>query len=145
MPKLPGAQTYHPIPNDYETFEKLLSQKDKDSVIYFLFRIIPIFRKIRGLVLKNRKALARNTVWLQNGLLKIILYRRKKESTFSKAWVTYVVQASIIDFIECFCQKNHFYYFKVIQAIKETNIFRSVVKKVLLITGKYSSIYILML
>jgi hypothetical protein len=30
LPKLPGAQTYHPVPNEYETFEKLLSQKGKD-------------------------------------------------------------------------------------------------------------------
>jgi hypothetical protein len=27
LPKLPGAQNYHPIPPDYETFEKLLTSK----------------------------------------------------------------------------------------------------------------------
>jgi hypothetical protein len=32
LPKLPTPQTYHPISSEYETFEKLLSQKKGGEV-----------------------------------------------------------------------------------------------------------------
>jgi hypothetical protein len=32
LPKLPGSMTYRPIPSDYDTFEKLLSQKNNQTV-----------------------------------------------------------------------------------------------------------------
>lgn len=35
LPKLPGAQTYRPIPSEFDTFEKMLSSK-KDTVFLLL-------------------------------------------------------------------------------------------------------------